>query len=508
MTPKKRTRWTELRRHYWRELWGLLLVAVLLFIPWLLGLAFGVWFLWQQGWGWYWWGGSLALVLLAIALSRFALKQRPHRLGLATATPGASPAEQQAREALKELAATVTADDLRDAETVQHLIRRAFHAVAAAHAPGDEAALWRFTLPELLLMGEDLTHRLRVSLTREFPVLRHVELTWFVKLYDAAEPAQRLWNIFRVLRWINPAQALLAELRGVLSGNVLSTLGVKSKAQIAAILVEEAGEAAIKLYSGRYRRRSDELLRTAPEPSTDAAAEPLTILLAGRPNAGKSSLLNGLLGLAREPVGLLTPATAACRAYEFHSDLAGELILVDCPGAEGKASDPWLAQAAKSDLVLWVTAANRADRAAEQTALSALHQLTASDPRLRAIPCVLVLTHADRLDPPMEWSPPYDIKHGQRPKEIHLREARGAASQQLGIAPERSVLVALPPDETPWNLDALARAISDALPEAQQKQLERGLRADGWFKVLSDGVLSLPNTVSGVISTTIKGMMR
>lgn len=507
-TTPTATRWAELRRHYWQELWILLLVGLLLFIPWLLGLAFGVWFLWQQGWAWFWWGGSIALIALAIALFRFAISSKPHRLGLAAATPGASIAEQQAREALRQLAAAASADDLRDAETAQRLIARTFHAVALAHAPGDEAASWRFTLPELLLMGEDLTHRLRVSLTREFPVLRHVELTWFVKLYDAAAPAQRLWDLVRVLRWINPAQALLAELRGALSGNVLGTIGAKSKAQIAAILVEEAGEAAIKLYSGRYRRRSDELLSTAPEPVTDMPPAPLTILLAGRRNAGKSSLLNSLLGLAREPVGLLTPTTAACRAYEFHSEPAGKLILVDCPGADGKATDPWLTQATKSDLVLWVAAANRADRAADQAALVALDGLTASDPRQRAIPRVLVLTHADLLDPPMEWAPPYDVEHGQRPKEVHLRDASRAASLQLGIPPHRSVLVALPPAEQAWNLDRLVWTIADALPEARQKQLERGLRKDGWFKVLSDGMLSLPNTVSGAISTTIKGLRR
>jgi hypothetical protein len=125
-----------------------------------------------------------------------------------------------------------------------------------------------------------------------------------------------------------------------------------------------------------------------------------------------------------------------------------------------------------------------------------------------SVPRVLVLTHADQLAPPLEWEPPYDPVQGQRPKEIDMREARQAACEQLGIAEHRSVLIALPPDETPWNLDALADVIHDALPEAQQKQLERGRRADGWFKVLTDGVPSLPRSVGRAFETLLKARRR
>jgi hypothetical protein len=346
-------------------------------IPWLFGLGLGIWFLAQQGWGWYWWGGSMLFAGLGIGLLRVALRRKPPRVELADADPGAPFAEQQVREALTRLAEAATADDLKGPEAVQRLVTRAFRTVADTYSPGDEAAHWRFTLPELLLMLEDLARGLRASLVRDFPMLRYLELTWAIKVSDAAEPIMRAWDV-RVLRWINPPEALLAELRGGLTGSLFDRIGTQVKAQIAAVLIQEAGEAAIRLYTGHYRRRGEELLPTAPEPIADTPPAVLTVLLAGQRNAGKSALLNALLGRAREPIGLLTPATLGCRAYAFQSEQAGELILVDCPGADDQSTDAWLAQAAKSDLVLWVAAANRADRAGDQRSLAALDRLTAA----------------------------------------------------------------------------------------------------------------------------------
>jgi hypothetical protein len=130
--------------------------------------------------------------------------------------------------------------------------------------------------------------------------------------------------------------------------------------------------------------------------------------------------------------------------------------------------------------------------------LAALRALTASDPRLSAIPLVLVATHADRLDPPLEWSPPYTPSAGERPKEVSMRAALEAAAQALSIPTVRSVLVAVPPDEPPWNLDGLWTTIAAALPAARHKQLERGLSEEGWFKRVVDGVRTVPGALRQV----------
>jgi len=216
-----------------------------------------------------------------------------------------------------------------------------------------------------------------------------------------------------------------------------------------------------------------------------------------------------VLGIAQVPVGPV-PSTGVFAAYRFAlpanamqtggedtapADANDELVLVDSPGLTAAPDAAWLRQARASDLILWVTAANRADRAGDRRALAALRALTAGDPRLCALPMVLVLTHADRLDPPLEWAPPYDPVAGTSAKERTMRAAWHAAAETLDFPLERCVLVAVPPDSPPWNLDGLWATIQRALPAARRKQLERGLRPDGWFTLLADGARSLPGAV-------------
>lgn len=495
------SRSASLWRHHRRELVILALIGALILIPWLVGLAAGIWLIAQQGWAWYWWAGSVALVTVGFWLLRVKRSRpQPPLLNLTGATQGASEAERQARRALMQQAEAISARDLESPDAIQQLIQAAFQAVAQAYSPNDQAALWRFTLPELLLMVEDLAQRLRATLLQSFPVVQHIELSWLVNLSGVAAPARQLLSAWRLLRWVNPGQALLAELRGSLSQQAIDGISDTARAQMAALLIEQAGETAIKLYSGGYRRRAAELLPTAPEPLADIPAEPLTVLLAGRRNVGKSALLNALLGKAKEPVGLLTTTTAGCRAYEFESARAGTLVLVDCPGATDKTNDPWLAQAAKSDLVVWIAAANRADRAADQRALAALDALTAHDKGLRPIPRVLLLTHADKLDPATEWAPPYDPDRGQSLKERQMHEARQAACEQLAMPAQHCALVAIRPGEPLWNQEALEQAICSVLAEAQQKQLERGLARDGWFQKAKHAAVTVPNAYQKVSS--------
>ncbi len=497
--------WWHSLRCYWRELFLALIMATPVVAAFMLGMVF----LWQSGWMLFWWIGLVVLTVLPLVIIPAFWKPRPHGLTVAHADAAAPPAEHQARAGVQTLIDQASAEDVENNARMQQLLLRTVNAVASAYCPNAETdtlagvsrAALRFTLPEILLMSEDLTHRLRAKLMRDFPVLRHIEVGWMFDAYSTgSDTIKPLYEAYRVARWVNPVSALLNEAQGMIVSKAIDVLGAAAKAQVAAIVIREVGEVAIALYSGRYRRAADECHIATPVANEATLDSPLTIVIAGRINSGKSSLLNALLGDSQVPVGL-TQSSEQMVAYRLEQPQCGALVLIDSPGIENKPNQAWLKQISDCDLMLWVVAANRADRAADQRALNAVRELTRNDPRLRSIPLVLVATHADRLNPPLEWSPPYDVATGERPKERTMRQALHSAAERLAIPLEQAVLVALPTADDArelWNLETLWQRIHDTLPLARQKQLERGLRADGWFKMVVDGVRTVPGTVREV----------
>jgi uncharacterized protein len=478
----------ELRR-YWREL----LLMLLFLLPAAALPLFGLIWLWQQGLLYLWLAilvGSGALPLLVRLFWRPGGQEVP----LPPVPQGAAQAELRAREQLEQLMAAVSAEDVESPEAIQRLLVGVFDAVALAYAPEDDLARLNFTIPEMLLMSEEMAQRLRQVLLTEFPVLRRVSVSRAIKGYHVFNPVmqrgRRLYVVWRLLRAFNPVHALVAEARGLVFDQMLDTLGSRAKAIAAGLMVREAGEAAILLYSGGYRLRLEEFQANAPPPRPSVVPGPLTLLIAGQLNAGKSSLLNALLGSPQVPTGLATPRSGFV-PFELHHPQAGSLVLVDSPGVGSEPSRQWIEQARAADLVIWVAAANRADRGADQRALRRLRELCQQDPRLRAVPVVAALAFADRLDPPLEWCPPYDPLSGQRPKERSMRAALEAAAAALALPPQRCALVAVEYPERAWNLEGLWRVIHEALPEARQKQLEHGLEAANWSGRLVDGMESI-----------------
>ncbi len=462
------------------RLWA---IALLIALPLLTAAGFGVVRLYEAGYLWHFLaacGAAAALVLLLAYRPA-----RPHGVTVADA-PNGPQAERNARQAVAAILETVGGDDLASLDRAQDLALRTVRAVAEAYRPGDAAlALYAVTVPELLLMTEDVAKRFYRALDA-FPVLRHVEIDVAIRGVRGAWHAAKLWSWGKALGKLTPEGVVAGKVKDIVTREVLGGLGGGAKARLAAVLAREIGEAAIRLYSGEYRRAFAP--GAAPPETPPPETGPLTILFAGLGEAGKSTLINALVGETRVPTGL-GQATASFFTVALDHPEAGRLVLIDSPGLDAGIPKDWLATLRNADLVVWVAALNRADRARDQHALAAVRRLAQDDPRLRDTPIVLAATHADLLSPPLEWQPPYDWQSGERPKEANIRAALAAVASTLGIPEADAAPLALAAiDDAPWNVADLWARIHAALPEAKQKQLERGLRGTGWTHVAADAV--------------------
>jgi predicted GTPase len=170
------------------------------------------------------------------------------------------------------------------------------------------------------------------------------------------------------------------------------------------------------------------------------------------------------------------------------------VFAVDSPGlGAGQVSlDGVIAQSQDCDLLLWVSAATRADREIDRAALTRFREHFANQPNRRRPPVLMVLTHIDRLRPFKDWSPPYDLTAAESEKARSIRSAIEAMGSELGFQDSDIVPVCLSPEVGSYNVDALWGRIIDILPEARRAQLVRRLRDKSdrmdWSRVFTQAV--------------------
>jgi predicted GTPase len=220
--------------------------------------------------------------------------------------------------------------------------------------------------------------------------------------------------------------------------------------------MHELGRYLIELNSGRLKvgaQRYRELLEqhkapptdgppppegaAAPPPSASAATTPpIVVAVIGQVKAGKSSLINALLGEHRAATDV-APLTAGTTRYELRKD-GMNFVLLDTTGygLEGPNDVEFTAAlkaAETADLLLIVAHARSAARKPDVDMLDRLAAAFAARPHLRVPPVVAALTHIDLLSPATEWNPPYEWTTGTRTKERSIREAVEYAREQFGL---------------------------------------------------------------------------
>lgn len=407
---------------WWRE--GLL--GLVLLLPWLSLLVLGAVWLWQQGKLVEWAVGAAILALLAWPLRR-AVRHRAARRLEATlaARRGFDPAEDTAedREARALVQGRLEAAgpiDLSDREAVEASLREVIEAVARHYHPGAKRPALQVTPPELLLLLERLSNRLR-GFIRDVPFADRTTLDRLVTagefwtkhggtLTRAYEMADAAWRVSRFAR--NPASALFREAARIADVSATGLLSDAAGQQAHRALIREAGDAAIALYSGRLRMTEAELAALAPAPPEE---RPLQLAIIGRPGAGVTTLAALLEGPARE------------RGF----------ILLDRGRWQG------------ADAVLLLSPALRPDRAEDLAMLGEVRAAAGLHPP----PILVAMTGADLLPP------------GAEP------EAAAAVAEALD-APE-AIPLAMPPGAPPRGLDRLLAALEAERPAARRARGQR-----------------------------------
>ncbi|MGF1536448.1 MAG: GTPase family protein, partial [Elainellaceae cyanobacterium] len=199
------------------------------------------------------------------------------------------------------------------------------------------------------------------------------------------------------------------------------------------------------------------------------------VLLIGKPQAGKSSIIRGLTGVSADIVGQgFRPHTQHTERYLYPSPDLPLLIFTDTVGlgdVDQSAADVVAAltadlQAPTQRARLFIMTVKAADFATET-----LRQITAELRQQHPeIPCLLAVTCLHEIYPPQADHPPYP------PTFEALQRAYAEHRQTLSDLWDRSVLIDFTLEEDGYSpvfygLEALRDQLAELLPEAEARAI-------------------------------------
>jgi uncharacterized protein len=360
--------------------------------------------------------------------------------------------------------------------------------VASQYDEGHYAE-WAFTPVQLLSISEQLSRRYRGVLKEYVPGAEHLRISHFLWLEDKAgklQPAVKLFNVYRKVRMLTP-EGLMAELRAQLFDQTFGSMNDDLQAKFKYRVLLEAVQIAIDLYGGHFRFEDVELAQSSAKEKDDerqaAPPEPIRIVLLGQVGAGKSSVVNALLGAMRAEVSAL-PATDRGQVYECEVEGTPVLRLVDLSGLNGDPAveERLFEEITRSDLVLWVLRANQPARRLDQAFGERLKNWQAQERNRQVEPPVMigVLNQVDRLGSQRPWQAPASLDD-ESAVAITVREAIAYNRELLGL--EDMLPLAVGPDQPHYNLQALRELLAERYDKALNVQLNRRRREAGGLKL-------------------------
>lgn len=442
--------------------WQLIAFLALILLPLVLFGGVGAWALWNQG-HLFWLSWTLPLSW-AIA---WLLLRNMKRISIPIPVIGSrdhwTPHDHAARlivDIEERRLENVAPQDLTDVKffrerTVELASKLARHYYPKATNPLDQLSVVEI-LTVAQLVAEDLEQWFQLYVPGSHLIT--------IGQWRMLSQAPRWWQTATNVGWAASilANPLAATGRYALSRAVVDPMSKQIQATVLGafftLYMRQVGFYLIELNSGRLRggaaeyRRAMRQIEARNQPKSDPAEQtptpPVTVTIAviGQVKAGKSSLVNCLLGSLQAAVDVL-PLTRAVDRYELQlEESSDKLILLDTPGysdvgATAEQLKETREAVGQADLILLVMAATSPAKQADATMLQELTTWFREQHRLKPPPMIGVISKIDGLRPVMEWSPPYDWEQPSRLKEESIRDAIDYARQATGNLVQAAVPV-------------------------------------------------------------------
>jgi predicted GTPase len=483
--------------------WRIAIVVGLTLVPFLFFAGVGSYYLWTLHWGFFaWWPLAFSMALgyvLGWYWQRKRLLLRPPEFD--TPHHWTEQDEQAWRlvEARAKVAQSFSTDKLTDLAHYRATAKEMAAELAAFYHPGATDPVSNLTVLEILAVLELAAHDLAELVDRYVPgghLLTIKDWRLAKQALDWYQPASyAYWAIAALFSPLETSAKFTASKLGI--SQPWSKLQQNLILWFYVVYVHRLGTYLIELNSGRLRvgaQRYRELVENSKPASTAESAQPIpaekpppvrqvTIAVFGQVKAGKSSLINALLGERRALTDVL-PATAGVERYDLRSPgIDTHLVLLDTVGYghEGPITDQLAATrdcALQADLLFLVIHARSPAREADLKMLRDLRAWFAKHPERKPPALLVVMTHIDLLSPALEWSPPYNWREPTRAKEENVQLALAAAWNQLSDFAAGVLPVCAAPSKVYGVEEWLLPAIAGQLDEARGVALLRCLRAE------------------------------
>lgn len=459
---------------------AILLLLLLMAVPWLALAVLGGYWLWQN----HYFFSVVPILLSSYGIAWIVSRKLKQDAPLPPSLPSVNPDDHWSPAALDiwnkidALANGLQPADypLSDPACLQALAKRVIGEVAAHFRPETGHAELDVPLRSILFIVEQVCRDMREMLDERVPFSHLITVRDGLQLWNWSEKFRQVNYLRRALTMAaSPFAAIPNELSQYFSGKMASYPKGLLERWLLQTLVKKLGYYAIALYSGHLLPPPASAI--APQPEESALPQrPLQVLIAGQSKAGKSSLINALLGEFRSTVDVL-PVSDQLRVYKLRHPDMDEVLLYDSPGYG--ENDFWFEkddrQLGDFDLVIVVCSAVQAGRAADGRFLNGLRGWFDARLERRMPPVLAAVSHVDQLRPFREWQPPYDIAQPQSDKARNIRDAVDTVADTLQLPPQDCVPVCLATPATSYNVEALLAGMVAKAPESLRAQYLRAL---------------------------------